>query len=217
MNRLFALFLFLGIGFLSGCETAYYNTMEKVGVHKRDILIDRIESTQEAQKEAQEEFVSALEHLRSINDFDGGDLEKFYNKLNDRFEDSEAAAKEIVERIEKVDSVADALFSEWKDEIELYTSSKLKRESQSKLNATKKRFRSLMSSLDRSRQAMTPVLNSLRDNTLYLKHNLNARAITSLKGELKSIDADITKLIKNMESSIKESDMFIDGLRGDYS
>ena len=57
--------------FGSGCETAYFNTMEKVGIHKRDILIDRIESTQSAQKDAQEEFMSALDHLRTIHDFDG--------------------------------------------------------------------------------------------------------------------------------------------------
>ena len=204
----FAIVIF-SLVFVSGCETAYFNTMEKVGIHKRDILIDRIESTQSAQQDAQEEFMSALDHLRTIHDFDGGDLESFYDKMNDRYEDSEAAANEIVERIEKVESVADALFDEWQDEIKLYSSAKFKRESQGKLNATKKRFKRLMASLNRSQNAMTPVLNSLRDNTLYLKHNLNARAIVSLKSELQSIDSDITRLIADMQKSIKESDGFI--------
>ncbi|HAG41447.1 MAG TPA: DUF2959 domain-containing protein, partial [Pseudoalteromonas sp.] len=48
---------------LSGCQSAYYSAMEKVGVHKRDILIDRVEETKDSQEESQEEFQSALERL----------------------------------------------------------------------------------------------------------------------------------------------------------
>ena len=34
---------------LSGCQSAYYSAMESVGVHKRDILVDRVEETKESQ------------------------------------------------------------------------------------------------------------------------------------------------------------------------
>ena len=57
---------------LSGCQSAYYSAMEKVGVHKRDILIDRVEETKESQEESQEEFQSALERLTTLINFDGG-------------------------------------------------------------------------------------------------------------------------------------------------
>jgi hypothetical protein len=73
---------------LSGCETAYYNAWEKVGVHKRDLLVDRIEDTQDAQEDTQEQFKDALEQYRAVVNFDGGDLEKLYNKLNSEYEDS---------------------------------------------------------------------------------------------------------------------------------
>ena len=43
----------------------------------------------------------------------------------------------------------------------------------------------------------------------YLKHNLNAHAIASLKQELVSVEGDISALIKDMETSIKEADSFI--------
>jgi len=29
---------------LSGCSTMYYGTMEKLGVHKRDIMVDRVKA-----------------------------------------------------------------------------------------------------------------------------------------------------------------------------
>ena len=60
---------------LTGCQSAYYSAMEKVGVHKRDILIDRVEETKDSQQESQEEFKSALERLTTLIDFNGGELE----------------------------------------------------------------------------------------------------------------------------------------------
>jgi len=200
---------------LQGCETIYFNTMEKVGVHKRDILIDRIEESQEAQEDAQEEFTSALVQLKEITNFDGGDLESLYNKLNDEYEDSEEAAQEVRQRINKVESVAKALFSEWESELKQYSSQKLRKDSQNKLNATQRRYGKLITTLRKAERSIQPVLNTLKDNTLYLKHNLNARAVASLKGELKSIDADIKTLISQMQKSIAESNAFIEELRGE--
>ena len=48
---------------------------------------------------------------------------------------------------------------------------------------------------------------------VYLKHNLNARAIASLQSELGSIEADVSRLIKEMEVSIAEADRFISALK----
>lgn len=56
---------------------------------------------------------------------------------------------------------------------------------------------------------MTPVLNTLRDNTLYLKHNLNASAIGSMQSEFISLEQDISYAIKQMNTAIAESDKFL--------
>lgn len=101
----------------------------KVGVHKRDILIDRVEETKDSQQESQEEFQSALERLTTLINFDGGELQDAYNQLNDDYESSLAAANEVSSNINKVEDVADALFDEWSDELEQYKSASLKRQS----------------------------------------------------------------------------------------
>ena len=59
---------------------------------------------------------------------------------------------------------------------------------------------------------MDPVLAALKDNVLYLKHNLNARAVASLKVELGNIEEDIEALIREMRRSIDASNAFIDTL-----
>ena len=48
---------------------------------------------------------------------------------------------------------------------------------------------------------------------LYLKHNLNARAIASLKGELSTVNQDVENLISAMQRAIAESNAFIEDMQ----
>ncbi|BED87721.1 MULTISPECIES: DUF2959 domain-containing protein [unclassified Pseudoalteromonas] len=195
---------------LSGCQSAYYSAMEKVGVHKRDILIDRVEETKDSQQESQEEFQSALERLTTLINFDGGELQDAYNQLNDDYESSLAAANEVSSNINKVEDVAEALFDEWSDELEQYKSASLKRESSKKLAATQRQFSQLLRSMRSAESKMEPVLSSLQDNVLYLKHNLNAQAVAAIKGEFTNLKRDIQVLMNDMNKSIADSNKFIE-------
>ena len=195
---------------LTGCQSAYYSAMEKVGVHKRDILIDRVEETKDSQEESQEEFKSALERLTTLIDFNGGELQDTYNHLNDDYESSLNAANEVSTNINKVEDVAEALFDEWGDELEQYKSASLKRESSKKLAATKRQFDQLLRSMRSAESKMEPVLTSLHDNVLYLKHNLNAQAVSAIKGEFTNLKRDIQLLMNDMNKSIADSNKFIE-------
>lgn len=198
---------------LTACETAYYNTWEKLGKEKRDLLVDRIEDTQDSQEDAQEEFADALEQFRSVVEFDGGDLEKMYDRLNSEYEDSAEAAAEISDNIDRVEDVADDLFTEWEKEIQQYSSSNLRRDSEQKLKQTKRQYAGLLKSMRSAEATIDPVLATLKDQVLYLKHNLNARAISALKGELQTVNTDVERLIDAMEKSIQESNAFIAGMK----
>ncbi|EKO3419007.1 DUF2959 domain-containing protein [Vibrio fluvialis] len=209
----YLLAIFLSIFTLTGCQSAYYSAMEKVGYHKRDIMVDRVEAAQESQKDAQQELTSALEALSAFTQFDGGELESAYERINDQYQQSEAAAADVHERIAAIEDVADALFEEWQGELALYTSSKLRRASEQKLNTTKASYQTMLKAMKRAEQKMTPVLNNLRDNTLYLKHNLNASAVGSLQGEFATLEQDIRTAITQMNAAIKESDQFLAHLK----
>jgi len=200
---------------LLGCASAYYDALESIGVHKRDIFVDRIEESLEVQKEGQAQFESALEQFKATVDFDGGGLEKAYNLFNDEYEESEEAANAISEHISAVESVADALFEEWSDELDLYTSPSLRRASERQYKSTQKKYQRLLASMRRVEESMQPVLATMRDNVLFRKHNLNARAIDTLKGELGSINRDMSKLVKNVQRSIAEAEAFITTLKAD--
>ena len=154
---------------LMGCETAYYNAWEKMGVHKRDLLVDRIEDTQESQEDTQEQFKDALEQYRAVVNFNGGDLEKLYNKLNSEYEDSKQAAEAIAVNISRVEDVADDLFGEWEDELALIKNKSLRQDSARKLHDTRFKYQQMIKSMRKAEKTVHPVLETLRDQVLYLK------------------------------------------------
>jgi hypothetical protein len=66
-----------------------------------------------------------------------------------------------------------------------------------------------MKAMRRAEARIEPVLTPLRDQVLYLKHNLNAQAIASLQSELGRVEGDVSSLIREMEAAIREADAFI--------
>ena len=206
------LILALGLFALTGCSTTYYSAMEKIGIHKRDILVDRVEDARDAQHDAKEEFSSALERFGSVVAYDGGELQKRYEELDDVFEDCKARASAVTKRIDSVQDVAEALFAEWEEENTQYTSQKLRAHSEKQLRTTRARYKKLLRSMRKAEATMQPVLNTMHDQVLFLKHNLNAQAIAAIKNELTSVRRDVTALVTEMQHSINESNAFIDAM-----
>ncbi|NNE61133.1 MAG: DUF2959 domain-containing protein [Woeseia sp.] len=194
---------------MGGCATAYYNTLEKFGIEKRDILVSRIDDAQEAQGDAKEQFSSALERYRSVINVDGGDIEEIYDALNGDFERSTSRAEEVRERINEVEEVAEDLFEEWQEEIALYSDANLRRQSQVLYRETQRDYEELSRAMRRAEAKMEPVLTLFQDQVLFLRHNLNARAIGALEAELGSIEKATQSLIEEMERSIAEANEFV--------
>jgi len=212
INTMRKMVIVIGVTALVGCSSAYYGTMEKLGYHKRDLMVNRVESARDAQEEAKEEFESALEKFSSVLQFDGGKLEDKYNQLKSAYDRSNARAETVRERIESVEDVAEALFAEWEEELGQYANASLRRSSARKLSQTKRQYSQLINAMKRAERKMDPVLTAFHDQVLFLKHNLNAKAIASLQTELGSVEAEVNSLIKDMEASIKEADAFISAM-----
>jgi hypothetical protein len=194
---------------VAGCQSTYYKTMEAFGYHKRDLLVGRVQDARSAQEDAKEQFQSALEKFSAVVELQEGKLQEKYKQLKNEFDKSESRAKAVRDRIADVEKVAKALFKEWESELDQYSSEDLRRSSEEKLKQTRQRYTQLIGAMKRAESKIGPVLNAFRDQVLFLKHNLNAQAIASLRDELVTVEANVTSLIQEMESSIAEADVFI--------
>jgi len=88
-------------------------------------------------------------------------------------------------------------------------SQKLKSQSAQSLREAKRQYAKLHDTMIKAESRMDPVLAQLKDNVLYLKHNLNAQSIGALKKEAGNIQIEIDRLIKDMQASIAEADTFL--------
>ena len=211
---LFATLMVSAAWLSTGCQSMYYNTMEKFGYQKREILVDRVKEARDEEQETAQQFASALEKFSAVINFKGGELEEKYEKLKAEFERCESRADAVKKRIAAVENVGEALFEEWEAELKQYSNANLRRTSRQKLVDTRRQYDRLIRSMKRAEAKINPVLAVFRDQVLFLKHNLNARAIASIQNELVSVETDVASLIREMEASISEADGFIKTMTG---
>lgn len=208
---LFAALLSFGFSLAcSGCASTTIALKEKLGYAKREQLVDRVKDARDEQTETKKQFESALAQFMAVTGASGGDLEAKYNKLKAEYEASESQAQDVRGRIKDVENVADALFREWEEELSQYSSDALRASSRRQLDDTKSQYQKLLSAMKAAESKMAPVLLAFKDQVLFLKHNLNARAIASLQSNVNQIQGDVTRLVAEMEASINEANQFIE-------
>ncbi len=200
---------------LAACNTVYYGAMEKIGVHKRDIMVDRVKAARDTQDQAKNQFLTAMEQFKSVVKVQGGDLEKQYDQLNATLQKSESEAEAVHKRVDAVENVSEALFDEWRAEIKQYSNDALRRASQRKYDATRAKYGTLIAAMRKAESRLTPALTPLRDQVLFMKHNLNARAIAGLSDELTTVQANVDTLVRDMEAAIAQADQFIAALEAE--
>jgi hypothetical protein len=208
--RLAAATVLIALAFAaSSCSRMYYGAMEKFGYEKRDILINRVKDAQKSQKEAQEDFKTALQRFREVVDVDGGTLEQKYEKLDSELKRAEDRANKVKDRVDSVKKVSNDLFKEWENELGKYSDKQMRAESQRQLRDTRRRTEGLIRSMDRAEARIEPVLTPLRDRVLFLKHNLNAKALGALTKELTNVQGDVDSLVADLQQSINEADAYL--------
>jgi uncharacterized protein YoxC len=189
--------------------------MEAFGYEKRDILVDRVEDARDEQEQAKVQFSSALDQFKAVIDFEGDDLEAMHKELDKGYNKSKRAASDVGDKIDKVESVAEALFEEWEEELNTYNSEELRAISARRLEETRSRYEQLIGAMERAEATIPPVLSAMQDQVLFLKHNLNAQAIASIQGTAEGIQKDIQSLINEMQKSIDEANAFINQMGGE--
>ena len=112
-------------------------------------------------------------------------------------------------RIDDVDRVARDLFREWAAEARQFQNPEYRRDSEAKLRQTRQNYDRMLESMRNAEKKIEPVLSVFRDQVLYLKHNLNARAMASLQEETAKVEMDVKALIQDLTAAIAEADRFM--------
>lgn len=204
----------VALALLAGCSSVKYSALEKVGIHKRDLLVDNVEDARDTQSDAREQLVTAYQELSALIGYDGGELEDKYDRLSREVERSQDLTDELDDDLADIDRVSEDLFEEWEAELALYNSAALRADQAQKLQQARSQFTTMRAQMQKARSRIDPVMAVLSDNVLYLKHSLNAQALTALRGQTAQLEGQVDALIADMQAAIEEADAFIARMRG---
>ena len=198
---------------LTGCKSFYYDALEHTGIHKRDLLMQRIEKVRDAQMAAQKQFETTLLEYRSVVLFQSGDLSKRQTQLEEDYRAAQLRARNVRYHLQGVDSVADDLFSEWKSELKDYRTAELRRAAEADYDRTRQQYATLREQLNETEARLQPLLDLLGDQMLSLRHSLNARTLTQSPDAYTQLEQDMKRLSEEMTRANNQADMFIRRLR----
>ncbi|NOT12311.1 MAG: DUF2959 domain-containing protein [Methylococcaceae bacterium] len=190
-------------------RSAYFNARESIGDHKRSIVVHQVEQACTSLQETRDEFQDALKHLKTLASIDDTSMDHRYNLLNRQYLYCRAKSENVSHKIRAIENVSEALFLEWEKELNEYSSKSLRNSSKLQLKMARQNYTRLIKSMQNAENKIQPVLLAFKDQVLYLKHNLNARAIAALQHEFVVIGIDISQLIHAMEQTITEASLFV--------
>ncbi|WP_411727432.1 DUF2959 domain-containing protein [Methyloglobulus sp.] len=199
----------LGRFFSKVFRNFYYSARESIGEHKRDIVVYQVEQACSSLQETRNEFEDALVKFKSFVYVNETSLEQKYNLLNRQYQFCRSKSDAVSDRIQAIEEVSHALFAEWESELNEYSDRMLRNNSKLQLKAAKQNYVRLIKTMRLAEARIQPVLSAFKDQVLYLKHNLNARAISALQHEFIEIGIDISQLIQAMELTILEASQFV--------
>jgi Protein of unknown function (DUF2959) len=200
--------------FSSKFKHFYYSAKESIGEHKRDIMVHEVEQVCVDLQHTRDEFEDALARFKSVVIVDETPLEQRYNLLNRQYQFCRSKSEHVSQRIKAIEAVSEALFLEWENELNQYSSRSLRFSSKQHLKSARQNYARLMKAMRQAENKIQPVLTAFKDQVLYLKHNLNAHAISALHHEFTTISIDISQLIQAMEQTILEASVFVSSLVG---
>ncbi len=190
----------------------YYHTKESFGQHKRDLVVLHVEQACSSLEHSRNQFEETLDKFKQIVATQDTPLEQKYKLLQRQYEGCQFRADEVGHRIAAITQVSEALFAEWEAELKLYQNRTLRHHSQRQLKTARQHYTRLIKGLSKAESKIQPVLAAFRDQVLFLKHNLNAHAISALEHECTLIAVDISQLIAVMEKTIQEANQFVGAL-----
>jgi len=195
--------------FAKKLNTLYYTARESIGEHKRTIVVYQVEQACVSLQETRDEFEDALGRFKNLIAVNESSLEHRYHLLNRQYQFCRVKSDAVTSRIMAIEEVSEALFAEWEKELGEYSNRSLRNNSKQQLKTARQNYARLVKTMHKAESKIQPVLAAFKDQVLYLKHNLNARAIAALQHEFVEIGIDISQLILAMEQTIAEASQFV--------
>jgi hypothetical protein len=196
----------LGLGLAPSAGT------QNEGHERADEHIEKIERASEEMKDVRKHLNEAFEAYHKTLREGTDERRSSYKDLVKALERCEEETKELRKRHREMDEQAEEYFKKWKNSVKDIKNADLERRSEERLEATRRRYREVSMRWKTMGEDYEPVLAELRDQVVYLGHDLNEDAVLSLKEDAAELEELARALFRSMEGFGSTADEYIGGL-----
>lgn len=183
------------------------------GQKQVDKLINKANDTIGAMRAARVQIGSTVDGYNTIMAGEAVDNRKAYKKLTKELSKSEKAAANVRTKAAAMDVVANDFFSNWEASLEGFSSEDLRQRSAERLNDTRKRYEEILEAAGEAGDAFDPFVTNLKDQILFLGHDLNPSAIQALQGDAKKLNGRAAEVFKDVDKTIVTASEYTASLR----
>jgi len=200
---------------LSACQSGRYtSSLSLEGADDQHDLAERVTTTIDAHKHAQEAFDAAYVLIAKFTQARTEVNQALYNELLDQVDECASGCDRIAANNVRLDDDAAQMFMNWNIELDQFSSLQLRTRSEERMQSVKGRFDVLSSRLHDTHARMETALVGLKDYVLFFNHNLNTRSASGLDFENESLAQEIRALNAEVEGARFQGNDFIDALQG---
>jgi hypothetical protein len=150
-----------------------------------DDLLGRIERVYVECELSQQSSRAALEALQTLTSPDfRGDPVSAYAVFAQAVIDSDKQSAKLTTSIGPMKKSAEPFFDQWASDLSMYSSMDMRLHSQNRLTETRERYDAILVALEPAAMAYEVFNETLSDHVLFLTHDFNAGAVSSIEGEV---------------------------------
>ena len=195
---------------LTGCQSAYYGTLQTVGIEKREILRNRIGDWRDDLQQAKAEVDNAYHLFATVSASE--ELESLYKELDKGATRVAGRVENVTGRTNGAEKIAADIFQEWATGIGEIQNTSLRASSEKRLQTARVRYQSLLDSMRNAEEKMALVGTAFRDRVIFFKHNLTEQAVSDLKTSAEDMRREIQPMNQAIDVATAEADAFVSTL-----
>ena len=198
---------------LQGCRsTGYTASLSLTGAENQEDFVDTLHAAVDAQTATQAEFVEGFKLLTQLQKAPAEEVHDRYDALLDQIDVTAEQYEASQEQIELVRERGATLFAAWNEELEQFSSGRLRSRSEERMQHAQEQLTEVDAQLRNVQGRMERVLMEQRDYILFFNHNLGA--YDSLSDESDQFAEDAEALDNAIDSARRHVRRLVEHLQG---
>ena len=184
--------------------------------HKQvDKLMDRAADTIGSIRAARLQISTTLDGYNMIMDGEVEDNRAAYKQLEKALSKSEKSVVAVGARAEKMELVATEFFASWESSLAEFGSDEMRARSEERMNDTRQRYDGILTAGREAGDAFAPFVTQLKDQILFLGHDLNTGAIKELSEDAKKLNGQAEKVFSRVDETIESAQTYRASMKPD--